>query len=91
MGLLRLKPIARQAAIAWFVFGFPNTTAFYFAPGGHARLLALLESQKSVFPWLKMLPNQPDFQFDPSPPADIVGDGDFSPTRTPSSPCLKSL
>jgi hypothetical protein len=67
VGLLRLKPTARLAAIIIFAFGSVNAAVFYFAPGGHARMLALMERQQSMFPWVRMLPNLPGFQFDPTP------------------------
>jgi hypothetical protein len=72
-GLLRLKPWARQAGIALYGFGFINMIAFYFTPGAHARMLALMESQNSMFPWFKVLPNQPQFHFDPTPFSTIFG------------------
>lgn len=67
VGLLRLKPAARMAAIVYFVFGSVNAAVFYLAPGGHARVLALMESERSMFPWMRMLPNQPEFHFDTTP------------------------
>lgn len=67
VGLLRLKPAARMAAIIIFAFGSVNAAVFYLAPGGHARMLALMERQQSMFPWMRMFPNQPEFQFDPTP------------------------
>jgi hypothetical protein len=66
-GLLRLRPAARIAAIIYFGFGFLNMAVFYLAPGGRDRTLALLGSQKSMLPWMKMFSSQPDFQFDPTP------------------------
>ncbi len=62
IGLLRLKPVARIGAIAYFVFGFVNMAVFYFAPGSHARLDALLESERSVFPWMRPFQDQAQFQ-----------------------------
>ncbi len=67
VGLLRLKPAARLAAMIYFVFGSVNAAVFYLAPGGHARMLALIESERTIFPWMRMLPNQPEFQFDTTP------------------------
>jgi len=67
IGLLRLKPAARIAAIIYFVFGSVNAAIFYLAPGGHARMLALMERQQSMFPWMRMLPDQPEFHFDTAP------------------------
>jgi hypothetical protein len=67
MGLLRLKLWARQVAIALYSFGFINMIAFYFTPGGHARFLALTESQNSMFPWLKGIPNPPRYYLDATP------------------------
>ncbi len=67
VGLLRLKPAARVAAIAYFAFAFVNTAVFYFAPGGRARMVALLESQQSMFPWMRLWQNHPEFQVDLTP------------------------
>ncbi len=67
IGLLRLRPVARTAAIIYFTFFFLNTAVFYFWPGAHDRLLALIQSERSMFPWMRMLPNQPDFQYDMTP------------------------
>jgi hypothetical protein len=67
VGLLRLKPVARTAAIVYFIFGFLNGAVFYFAPGGHARMLALMESQQSMFPWMRLIQDQPEFHFDSTP------------------------
>jgi hypothetical protein len=65
--LLRLKPVARIGAIAYFVFGFVNTAVFYFAPGSHARMLALLESERSIFPWMRQFQDQAQYQLDLAP------------------------
>ena len=66
VGLLRLRPAARTAAIIYFLFGFVNSAIFYFAPGGHARMLALIESQQTMFPWMRLFLTHPEFQFDPT-------------------------
>jgi hypothetical protein len=76
IGLLRLRPAARIGAIAYLVFGFVNTAVFYFAPGGHARLLALLESEHSIFPWMRPFQDQAKYQLNFTPPlilGSIVG------------------
>ena len=76
LGLLRLKPAARIGAIAYLVFGFVNTAVFYFAPGRHARLLALLESERSIFPWMLPFQDQAQYQLNFTPPlilGSIVG------------------
>lgn len=67
IGLLRLNPAARMAAILYFVFGAVNTSVFYIAPGGHARAAALMDSQKSMFPWMRLYQSQTQFVFDPTP------------------------
>jgi len=67
IGLLRIRPAARTAAIVYFAFTFVNTAVFYFAPGSHARLLALVERQQSMFPSMRLIQNQSQFQFDPTP------------------------
>jgi len=67
LGLLRLRPAARMAAIIYFAFGSVNAAVFYLAPGGDARMLALMESERSMFPWMRMLPSQPQFHFESTP------------------------
>jgi hypothetical protein len=67
VGLLRLKPAARIGAIIYLVFGFVNSAVFSFAPGHQERLQALIVKQQSMFPWFGSAPNQPAFQFDPTP------------------------
>lgn len=67
VGLLRLRPVARMAAIVYFAFGSVNAAVFYLAPGSHARMLAIMEAERSMFPWMRMLPNQPEFHFDTTP------------------------
>ena len=67
VGLLRLRPAARTAAITYFAFGLVNAAVFYFAPGGHSRALALMENQRSMFPWMRPFVNQPELHFDPTP------------------------
>jgi hypothetical protein len=66
-GLLRLQPWARKAAIGLYGFGLLNTAVFYFAPGGRARMVALMENQRSMFGWETMLPNQPLVHMDLGP------------------------
>jgi hypothetical protein len=67
IGLLRLRPVARMAAVIYFIFGFLNSAVFYFAPGGHARTLALMESQQTMFPWMRQFQGQAGLQFNPAP------------------------
>ncbi|MGO8796663.1 MAG: hypothetical protein ACLQLC_17710 [Candidatus Sulfotelmatobacter sp.] len=67
IGLLRLRPAARIAAITYLVFGSLNSAVFLLAPGGHTRMLALMANQRSMFPWMRMLPNQPDLPIDITP------------------------
>lgn len=67
IGLLRLRPAARIAAIIYFAFGSVNTAAFYLAPGGHARMLAFMESERAMFPWMRTLPSQPEFPIEAAP------------------------
>jgi hypothetical protein len=73
IGLLRLKPAARMAAIIYFVFGAVNTAIFYLAPGSHTRLAALLATEQTMFPWMQPLQSQPQFLFDPAPMLVIGG------------------
>jgi hypothetical protein len=61
IGLLRLKSWGRTVAIALYVFGFLNGFVFYFAPGGHARAVSLMQTQRAVFPWLKTVPAEQQF------------------------------
>ncbi len=67
IGLLRLRPAARVVGIWYFVFAFANAAVFYLTPGGHARMLTLLERQRSMFPWMQPWQNQSGFAFDPAP------------------------
>jgi len=64
IGLLRLRPAARTGGIVYFIFGVINMAVFYLAPGSHARVLALLESEQSMFPWMRPLQGQPQFHVD---------------------------
>jgi hypothetical protein len=73
IGLLRLKPAARTAAIIYFIFGAVNTAVFYLAPGSHTRLAALLDSEQTMFPWMQTLQSQPQFLFDLTPMLVIGG------------------
>lgn len=67
IGLLRLGTVARTAAIIYFAFFFVNTVVFDLWPGAHDRLLALIQGERSMFPWMRVLPNQPEFQYDMTP------------------------
>lgn len=66
VGLLRLKPAARYVGIGYFVFSVLNIVVFNFAPGGHARVMKLLEAQRSAFPWMR---DTPSFHPQPDPTA----------------------
>lgn len=66
-GLLKLKPAARVAAIAYFGFGCLNMAVFYCAPGATARVQALFESEKAMFPWMQMVPSTSQFQVSATP------------------------
>src|SRR5215469_5177532 len=50
VGLLRLNPYARMVGIGYFVFAILNSAVFFFARGGRARLVGILELQHSLFP-----------------------------------------
>jgi hypothetical protein len=67
IGLLRLKPAARIVCIWYLAFGFVNASVFYLAPGAHARMLALIEKQQSMFPWMRPWQNQAWLQTDLTP------------------------
>ena len=58
IGLLRLRPAARIVCIGYLAYGLVNAAVFYLAPGGHARMLALIEKQQSMFPWVQPGQNQ---------------------------------
>ena len=58
IGLLRLRPAARIVCIWYLAYGFVNAAVFYLAPGGHARMLSLIEKQQSMFPWIQPGQNQ---------------------------------
>lgn len=62
IGLLRLSPVARKAAIAYFVVGFINVEIFYLLPGGADRMLSLLMRQQASLPWGRMGQAQDIFQ-----------------------------
>ena len=53
IGLLRLNPTARIAAIAYYLFAILNAGTFYLAPGGHDRMLALVSASQAMFPRMK--------------------------------------
>jgi hypothetical protein len=55
IGLLRLNPTARIAAIAYYAFAILNIGTFYFAPGGHDRMRALISASQAMFPWTKQI------------------------------------
>jgi hypothetical protein len=65
VGLLRLQPAARLGAIAYFVFGLVNTTVFAVAPGGHARMAALIERQQAMMPMFRLGDPAAPMFFDP--------------------------
>jgi hypothetical protein len=67
IGLLRLKPAARLAAIGYYIFGVVNQVVFCGAPGGSARIRALMDMHQSMFPWMPALNAQPNIQIDPAP------------------------
>jgi hypothetical protein len=59
IGLLRLNSLARNAAIAIFVFGFINATVFFLMPGAADRTHAMLDQERAVIPWMKVAPEFP--------------------------------
>jgi hypothetical protein len=67
IGLLRLKPAALVTTIGYIIFGAVNMTVFYFAPGGSARIRALLNMQQSMFSWIPTWQDQSIVRFDPAP------------------------
>jgi hypothetical protein len=67
IGLLRFVRSARVVGVAYFAFALVNAAVFYLAPGGRARIRALLDAQQSLMPWMQFYQNRPEFQFDPMP------------------------
>ena len=67
VGLLRLKSVARRVAVGYFMFTFVNSAVFFFAPGGRARLLDLMERQQAMFPWMRLWQSQFALRFDLTP------------------------
>jgi hypothetical protein len=53
VGLLRLNRYARLTGIGYVAFFSANAAVFYFAPGGHSRVMKLVELQQSLFPALR--------------------------------------
>lgn len=66
-GLLRFKPFAREIGIAYMLFMFINSAVFYFAPGGTARMKALIDWQWTMFPWMRALQNSQPMRFNQTP------------------------
>jgi hypothetical protein len=58
IGLLRLRSEARMAAILLFGFGLLNSAVFYLTPGAHDRVRALMDSQRTMFPWMPQAQSQ---------------------------------
>lgn len=67
IGLLRMQPAARLAGMGYFAFTLFSSAAFYFAPGGHARVTKLMASQLSMFPWMKAWQDATPLQLDLAP------------------------
>ena len=67
IGLLRLKPLARQVGVWYYIALMVNALVFYFVPGGKARFAAFFEAQEKMFPWMSWMRHQPGFVFDPLP------------------------
>jgi len=72
IGLLRLKPLARTVGVGYFTFAFINAAVFYLAPGARVRMQQLLDSQFTLFPWMRAWQSQWQTQFNPMPSL-IVG------------------
>jgi len=67
IGLLRLKPLALKVGVGYFLFTFANSAVFFLTPGGRARMLALVERQQAMFPWMQAWQGQSAFRFDLTP------------------------
>ncbi len=72
IGLLRLRPLARKVGIVYSILLLINSAVFYLAPGGVGRMRSLIESQSTIFPWMRLTQSQPNLQLDMAP-AMIVG------------------
>lgn len=51
-GLLKLRPIARTLALAYFTFSLLNIAVFYLGPGHQARVAAFIDTQTSMMRWM---------------------------------------
>jgi len=58
IGLLRLRPLARRVAVGYYAFFFVNMAVFYLAPGGRSRMLDMMQTSQSMFPWMRTQPWQ---------------------------------
>jgi hypothetical protein len=67
IGLLRLKPWARTAGIAYYFFTLFSSMAFYLAPGRQARLGALIAVERTAFSWMRTAQEQSQFQVNADP------------------------
>ena len=64
-GLLKLRPIARTSALAYFTFSLLNTAVFYLWPGHQARMAALMESQTTMVRCTEAMRAYPQAQVQP--------------------------
>ena len=67
IGLLRLQRTARVLGMVYLAFAILNPAAFYFAPGGHARVKQLIDWEMSKFPWLQQFQANLPVQLDLTP------------------------
>lgn len=65
-GLLKLRPIARTLALAYFTFSLLNIAVFYLGPGHQARVAAFVDSQTSMMRWMGPAGAYPQEQFHPA-------------------------
>ena len=67
IGLFRLWPLARKVGVVYSVFLLINSAVFYLAPGGVGRMKSLIETQSTMFPWMRLTQTQLTLQPDMAP------------------------
>jgi len=65
-GLLKLKPVARTLALAYFTFSLLNIAVFYLGPGHQARVATFIDTQTSMMRWMVPAGAYPQEQFHPA-------------------------
>jgi hypothetical protein len=67
IGLLRLKRAAWWGAMACQFLNLINSAVFFLAPGGRARVEAMLDASYSIVPWVRAWQKQAGMQYDYTP------------------------